>query len=145
MTHDRAGCCGHTSRGDDAVGPADRLVFAPSAQAVRRRWSHPLGGTFTMGSSRPARFPDDGEGPARQVTVSGFAIACHAVSNAQFGDFVRETQYTTDAERYGWSFVFEGLLPPDLKEVGFKRSAETPWGVAVPRAYWAQPEGPHSS
>ena len=24
------------------------------------------------------------------------------------------------------------------------RAAETPWWVAVPHAYWAQPEGPHS-
>ena len=46
-----------------------------------------------------------------QVTVATFAIACHAVSNLQFGDFVRATGYTTDAERFGWSFVFEGLLP----------------------------------
>ena len=42
-----------------------------------------------------------------------FAIACYTVSNLQFGEFVRATGYTTDAERYGWSFVFEGLLPDD--------------------------------
>ena len=41
--------------------------------------------------------------------VYPFAIACHAVSNLQFGDFVRATGYTTEAERYGWSFVFRGL------------------------------------
>ena len=62
-----------------------------------------------MGSD-DGRFPDDGEGPVRRVTVSEFAIACFAVSNLQFGDFVRATGYTTDAERYGWSFVFAGFL-----------------------------------
>jgi sulfatase modifying factor 1 len=49
-------------------------------------------------------FPDDGEGAVREVTVSAFLVACFAVSNLQFGDFVRATEYTTDAERYGWSF-----------------------------------------
>jgi len=144
MTRGHADCCGHANR-DAAVEPAGRFAFAPSTQTIRRRWSRELGGSFMMGSSRPARFPDDGEGPVRQVSLSEFAIACYAVSNTQFGDFVRETQYTTDAERHGWSFVFEGLLPPELQQAGLQRSSETPWWVAVPRAYWAQPEGPHSS
>lgn len=44
--------------------------------------------------SEDRRSPDDGEGPVRQVIVSEFAIACFAVSNLQFGDFVRATGYT---------------------------------------------------
>jgi sulfatase modifying factor 1 len=71
-----------------------------------------------MGSDEP-HFPDDGEGPVRRVTVDEFAIACFAVSNLQFGDFVRATGYTTDAERYGWSFVFDGLLADETRhEIG---------------------------
>jgi formylglycine-generating enzyme len=112
--------------------------------AVARRWSPTIGGSFAMGSDN-ARFPDDGEGPVRRVTISAFAIACHAVSNLQFGDFVRATGYTTDAEQYGWSFVFAGQLPADVTLQIGSRAAETPWWVPVPRAYWAQPEGPHSS
>jgi hypothetical protein len=91
------------------------------------------------------RFPDDGEGPVREVTISEFAIACFAVSNLQFGDFVRATRYTTDAERYGWSFVFAGSLPDDRKREIGSRVADTPWWVPVPHAYWAQPEGPPST
>jgi formylglycine-generating enzyme required for sulfatase activity len=91
------------------------------------------------------RFPEDGEGPVRLVKVSPFAIACHAVSNLQFGDFVRATGYTTDAERYGWSFVFEALLSDDVKLGIGSRAAETPWWLPVPHAYWAQPEGPQST
>ena len=97
-----------------------------------------------MGSN-DRRFPDDGEGPLRRVTLSEFAIACHAVSNLQFGDFVRATRYTTDAERYGWSFVFTRSLPDDLKREIGSRVADTPWWVPVPHAYWAQPEGPPST
>ena len=55
---------------------------------IPRRWSPPIGGTFLMGSN-DTRFPDDGEGPVRQVTVSEFAIACFAVSNLQSGDFFK--------------------------------------------------------
>ena len=67
-----------------------------------------------MGSN-DRRFPEDGEGPVRSVTVSTFAMACHAVSNLQFGDFVRATGFMTDAERYGWSFVFAGFLSEENK------------------------------
>ena len=97
-----------------------------------------------MGSN-DRRFPDDGEGPMRRVTVAPFAIACHAVSNLQFGEFVRRTGYTSDAERSGWSFVFDGLLPDTAKGTSANRAAETPWWIAMPHAYWAQPEGPHST
>jgi len=32
------------------------------------------------------------------------------VTNAQFADFVNATGYKTEAERFGWSFVFQGHL-----------------------------------
>jgi len=95
--------------------------------------------------SHDRRFPDDGEGPVRKVTLAPFAIACHAVSNLQFGEFVRATGYTTDAERHGWSFVFAGLLSDEARQAITSRPAATPWWAMVPHAYWAQPEGPHST
>lgn len=97
-----------------------------------------------MGSNN-TRFPEDGEGPVRSVTLGEFAIACYAVSNLQFGDFVRATGYATDAERYGWSFVFEALLPEEDRRAIGSQSADTPWWIPVPHAYWAQPEGPPST
>ena len=105
----------------------------PSPTPIARRWSAPIGGAFTMGSD-DRRFPADGEGPPRRVTVSDFAIACHAVSNLQFGDFVRATGYTTDAERYGWSFVFAAFLPDETRQAIGSRVADTPWWVPVPHA-----------
>jgi sulfatase modifying factor 1 len=118
--------------------------IVPSPTPIRRRWSPPIGGAFLMGSN-DGRFPDDGEGPVRKVTITTFAIACHAVSNLQFGEFVRATGYTTDAERHGWSFVFEGLLSDEARQAATSRTAGTPWWVMVPHAYWAQPEGPYST
>src|SRR3954463_3220615 len=125
-------CC--AKRSADVFPPATMAPAAaarqiePNATAIPRRWSPSIGGCFLMGSN-DLRFPEDGEGPVRRVTVSGFAIACHAVSNLQFGDFVRATGYTTDAERFGWSFVFDGLLSEDTKRKVGSRAAETPWWI----------------
>ncbi|MGR4928131.1 formylglycine-generating enzyme family protein [Bradyrhizobium sp. CAR08] len=145
MTKDRSHCC---SQGATGKGPASaddaQPVIVPSSTAIPRRWSSPIGGTFHMGSADRG-FVEDGEGPVRPVTLSPFAIACHAVSNLQFGDFVRATGYTTEAERYGWSFVFEGLLPEETRTAQTARVRETPWWIRVLHAYWAQPEGPSSN
>ncbi|WP_291859025.1 formylglycine-generating enzyme family protein [Bradyrhizobium sp.] len=148
MTEDSPPCCA-SSRADEAQPASGKAAAArgkmePSRTSIPRRWSAPIGGSFAMGSN-DRRFPADGEGPVRRVTVSEFAIACHAVSNIQFGDFVRATGYTTDAERYGWSFVFEALLPEDTRRAIGSRVADTPWWVPVPHAWWAQPEGPPST
>ena len=53
----------------------------------------------------------------REVEVAPFRIAACAVTNAEFAAFVAATGHRTDAERFGWSFVFAGLaarrLPAD--------------------------------
>ena len=38
------------------------------------------------------------------------------MSNERFAAFVEATGHVTDAERYGWSFVFEGFLPAELRD-----------------------------
>src|SRR5699024_10496375 len=64
------------------------------------------GGKFLMGTNVGDGFPDDGEAPIHNVRVRPFNMASHTVTNAQFADFIRETGYVTDAEKFGWSFVF---------------------------------------
>src|SRR5882762_3243292 len=53
------------------------------------------GGTFLMGSND--HYPE--EAPAHNVTVEGFWIDQHTVTNARFSRFVEETGYVTSAER----------------------------------------------
>ena len=48
------------------------------------------GGTFTMGTDLPI-FTNDGEAPARRVSMSPFYMDVHEVSNAEFARFVAET------------------------------------------------------
>jgi sulfatase modifying factor 1 len=95
-----------------------------------------------MGSVDPHAYPKDGEGPVHEVILRPFAIDPYAVSNDRFEAFAAATGYVTDAERWGWSFVFEGLLPeayPPTRSV-----AEAPWWRQVDGAQWRRPEGPHS-
>ena len=101
------------------------------------------GGPFLMGTDDPDGFPADGEGPVRHVTLSAFAIDPHATCNVRFAEFVDATGYRTDAERYGWSFVFAGLLPRGHPPRGAVPQA--PWWRQVHGANWQHPEGPGSS
>jgi sulfatase modifying factor 1 len=99
------------------------------------------GGTFRMGSDDRFAYPDDGEDP-RQVTVGPFAIDTCAVSNAAFAQFADATGYTTEAEGFGWSFVFGGLLPDDFPPT--RGVAAAPWWREVYGADWRNPVGPRS-
>jgi sulfatase modifying factor 1 len=101
------------------------------------------GGVFAMGSADRWAYPDDGEGPVTEVEVSAFSIGAYAVTNDDFSSFVEETGYITDAERFGWSFVFAGLLPDDFPPT--EGVVHAPWWRKVEGAAWRHPEGPHSS
>jgi formylglycine-generating enzyme len=101
------------------------------------------GGTFLMGSEDPGGFPEDGEGPVREVVVEPFRIAAYAVTNDEFGAFVEAARHRTTAERFGWSFVFAGLLPHDFPRT--HAVAHAPWWRKVEGADWRRPDGPGSS
>ncbi|WP_285699311.1 formylglycine-generating enzyme family protein [Actinomadura sp. NBRC 104412] len=101
------------------------------------------GGTFRMGTDDEDGFPEDHEGPVREVTVAPFRISAYCVSNARFSEFVEATGYRTDAEQFGWSYVFAKFLPGRLRKVA-PRPRRTPWWCGVPGAYWRCPEGPES-
>jgi sulfatase modifying factor 1 len=96
------------------------------------------GGSFVMGSEDRFAYPEDGETP-REVEVSAFMIDRYAVSNAQFAEFAAATGYVTEAERFGWSFVFGGMLPDDFPPT--RGVAAAPWWRQVLNADWRRPEG----
>lgn len=95
-----------------------------------------------MGSNYLEGFPEDGEGPIRQVCLRPFAIDRDPVTNRQFSDFVKTTGYQTEAEVYGWSFVFWMQIPRlRFHELVEDTVAATPWWCKVPGAKWDAPEG----
>jgi sulfatase modifying factor 1 len=96
-----------------------------------------------MGSDSPEVFPGDGEGPVRQVTVSAFRIGRCTVSTADYASFVAATGYVTEAERFGWSYVFVDHLPDDAgPHVIDGVVPGTPWWRGVRGASWHHPVGP---
>jgi formylglycine-generating enzyme required for sulfatase activity len=101
------------------------------------------GGAFMMGTDGRYGYPADGEGPAHEVVLSPFRIARDAVKNEQFSRFVTATGHRTEAESFGWSFVFAGFLPEDFPPT--HAVAAAPWWRQVEGADWAHPEGPESS
>lgn len=104
------------------------------------------GGSFLMGTDNAEAFPDDGEGPVRSVTLDPFLIDRFPVTNERFASFIAETGYRTEAERFGWSFVFWAHIPRERFEVLVEDTvAAAPWWCKVPGASWKSPEGPGSN
>ncbi len=132
----------------DAAKPAESQPFRAKAKSS----SDPLegmirleGGAFLMGTDDQEGFPQDGEGPVREVTVSPFYIDPYALSNRQFKQFVDDTGYTTEAERFGWSYVFHLLVSGETAKTVTAVVQQTPWWWNVAGADWRHPEGPDST
>ncbi len=104
------------------------------------------GGEFLMGTDSPLAWPGDGEGPVRAVGVAPFYIDICAVSNGQFDEFVTATGYTTEAEQFGWSYVFHKHVSNSRARAASQGSAAgTEWWLGIEGACWRRPEGPGSN
>jgi sulfatase modifying factor 1 len=127
------------------VAPAEPIAHADSGSTAGM--VHLDGGTFLMGTDSDERWEADGEGPVRPVSVRPFWIDTRTVSNTDFAAFVEATGYQTDAERFGWSFVFRVLLPKKYAERLIRTNAVPglTWWIAVPEACWRRPEGQRSN
>src|SRR5687768_1171474 len=114
-------CCGPSRSAGGATATLERLPVdeRPASDADGHHSPAMValeGGSFLMGTDDPDGFPDYGEGPVREVELSAFGIETVAVSNQRFREFIDDTGHVTDAERYGWSFVFGGLLPDEFPD-----------------------------
>ena len=67
-------------------------------------------GPFLMGTDSDEAWDKDGEKPVRGVELDSYYISKYTVSNAEFAAFVDDTGFVTDAEKFGWSYVFHYLL-----------------------------------
>uniref|UniRef100_A0A2K5WPY7 Sulfatase modifying factor 1 n=1 Tax=Macaca fascicularis TaxID=9541 RepID=A0A2K5WPY7_MACFA len=126
-----AGSCGcgtpqrpgvHGSSG--AAHRYSREANAPGSVPGERPLAHskmvPIpAGVFTMGTDDP-QIKQDGEAPARRVTIDAFYMDAYEVSNAEFEKFVNSTGYLTEV-------------------------AAAPWWLPVKGANWRHPEGPDST
>lgn len=106
------------------------------------------GGSFIMGSDTDY----SEESKAHKVTVSGFWIDRHDVTNAQFRKFVVATGYLTLAERGLDPKRYPGL-PGEMYQPGSTvfvppkklMISNMQWWHFIPGANWKHPTGPNSS
>ncbi len=104
------------------------------------------GGEFLMGTDGTYGFAADGEGPLHAVKLAPYYIDETCVTNEQFNEFVNATRYRTDAQTFGWSFVFQGDLTPKQRETAVHQQVVgSEWWCRVDGATWRHPEGPGSS
>lgn len=116
-----------------------RPLTSPLASMIRLD-----GGAFQMGTNSDEGFLADGEGPIRIVRVSPFYISPCTVTNKEFLAFTDATGYRTEAESYGWSFVFHLFVSDKVRESISQVPTQTPWWYVVAGADWRHPEGPDS-
>jgi len=103
------------------------------------------GGEFLMGNERDYGFSADGEGPVHPVQLAPFWIDACTVTNEQFNEFVNAQGYKTEAEQFGWSFVFQGHLTSAQQAGVSLRVTGSEWWCRVEGANWRHPEGPGSN
>ena len=133
--------------------PVSRMF--PASPARQRSSRDPsgmvwiAGGCFMMGSDR--HYAE--EAPAHPVSVDGFWIDRHPVTNQEFDRFARATGYVTQAERErqeeGPGHVTTTLRPGSLvfrKTPGpVDLSKQLNWWIYATGADWRHPSGPNSS
>jgi formylglycine-generating enzyme len=135
--HDRGDTVADASPARPGGPPAPDMLWVP-------------GGTFLMGSDH--HYPE--EAPAHKVTVEGFWIDRHTVTNAEFARFVRKTGHVTVAEQAPDPADYPGakpellvpastvfVAPPHRVDLGNHYN----WWTYVPGADWRHPQGPGSS
>jgi formylglycine-generating enzyme len=117
------------------------------------------GGTYKMGAGPGEGFAE--EYPQHTVTVNGFWMDAHEVTNAEFAAFVKATGYITTAERKpDWAIMQQQLPPgtprppdsvmkagalvftPPQQPVPLNDASQ--WWRFIAGADWKHPEGPGS-
>lgn len=102
-------------------------------------------GEFILGSEDVESSEEDGETIRRHVYINSFYMDKYAVTNEQFATFIEATGYETDAENYGWSFVFHLFVSDELEQDILGSPKDTPWWIGLKGASWKYPEGRNSS
>lgn len=137
-------CCGSTARLNGGALAGSQVTNGALSPAIVQ--SSPLvdtvdvpGGLAFVGTSQP-ELPDDGEGPPRRQKVSDLRWERGATTVDAFSRFVAATGYVTEAEKFGWSFVFYQHLSHGSGAQAGVQGAE--WWRQAFGANWQRPMGP---
>ena len=143
----KKGCCTPAApKRPDGIATEPQQAFPAAASTFEEDLVRLPGGEFLMGTDYAESFAADGERPVKRVIVQPFAIDRFPVTNVAFSKFVDATGYRTEAEVFGWSFVFWAHIPAKrFEELVRDTVAGAPWWCQVPGAFWRAPEGPGST
>ncbi len=131
----KPGCCPPSARpGAATAGRALSTGNATPPPVIE------IPGDAALVGTRDPVISDDAEGPPRTRRVAPFRIGETAVTNAQFAAFVDATGFVTEAERFGWSFVFWAQVPESVGPTQAVR--DVTWWRRVDGADWRHIHGP---
>lgn len=136
----KACCSPRVDRHVEDIQSAPQMITPGHA----RTWDRVVipGGMAQVGTLNP-QIPNDGESPPRKVAVKPFQMGRTTIKNEEFADFVRDTKYVTEAERFGWSFVFWQQVP---ERIGATEGAlDLEWWRRVDGANWRDINGPDTA
>lgn len=147
--------CGNPDRNGESDSPSVETCAAPSPKKAgllkdalfidTDEMSLIPSGDYTIGTNDPV-FRADHESPTRPIKLPAFYLDKFEVSNKDFDEFVTATDYETEAEKFGDSFVFvDGLTAAQRSEFDEFRVAAAPWWYKVRAADWRHPEGDGST
>ncbi len=149
---------------NDTLRPVPGIYTAPTVAKTEKDTYDGMvripGGTYMMGAQGKLALPR--EYPKHQVTVSGFWMDAHEVTNAQFKEFVDATGYVTIAEEdVDWeemkkqvpsgtpkphdSLLAAGSMAFNPPNHAVKLDDYTQWWAWRTGLNWRRPEGPGSS
>ena len=145
-------CKSKQQKENNKVVPGDtEILSALTADSSQPKMFWIKGGSFLMGSEDPA-FMD--AQPVHEVSVNGFWMDEHEVTNADFARFIKATGYITIAERpldpkdypnvpKENLVIGSPVFAPPENEVSLNDPGQ--WWRYVAGANWYHPQGPSSS
>lgn len=147
--------CSHVSRGQSEDERRDALQTCEFESSLQKLIHQKDSSTqdmvyvptnmYTLGTNHPV-FEADRESPEREVLVEGFYLDKYEVSNKDFEAFVVDTNYITEAEQFGDSFVFDGHLDEATRELYRDyRVLSAEWWYKINGTNWRHPLGSGSS
>lgn len=134
----RKQCCG-PKRGE--LSTHKQFEFALSGGRSQAEIVDIPGGLAMVGTKFPELI-EDGEGAIRRIRIKPFRMSATTITNNEFRAFVEETGYVTEAEQFGWSFVFWSEVPSSIGPT--KAVSGIEWWRRVDGACWYAPRGPET-
>ena len=145
MSQENSTCCSPKKSVKGNINRSVNFKNTPTKANFNGKMIDLNGGSFLMGTDYIKSFAADGEGPVRKVKFKKFSISETSVTNEDFSKFIQDTEYVTDAEKFGWSFCFFPALSDENKIKVNYWIQGSEWWCRVDGASWNSPEGPKSN